>query len=148
LFNLIWTVKNKYDRSSIRSISINSISHFHRLRPNDVISAPILRKYFHLGAHTPVFSIVIQSLGGLSQQKLDVFMSNICLATNCRDKVATCPQMIQLGNSCNSNYMAENCRNSCGCVTQECPPIITDDVVMEVMVEHDAEHSDEIIDLR
>ena len=44
--------------------------------------------------------------------------------------------------------MAENCRNSCGCVTQECPPIVTDDVVMEVMVEHDAEHSDEIIDLR
>lgn len=85
--------------------------------------------------------------GGLSQQKLDVFMSNICLATNCRDKVATCPQMIQLGNSCNSNYMAENCRNSCGCVSQECPPIITDDIVMEVMVEHDAEHSDEIIDL-
>lgn len=88
-------------------------------------------------------------LGGFSQEKLNVFMSNICGAVNCRDKVAQCADMISRQMDCSSNWMQNNCGNSCGCQPKPaCPPIVTDDLIEAVIEEDeeaDAEHNDALM---
>jgi hypothetical protein len=88
-------------------------------------------------------------LGGFSQEKLNVFMSNICGAVNCRDKVAQCADMISRQMDCSSNWMQNNCANSCGCQPKPaCPPIVTEDLIEAVIEEDeeaDAEHNDALM---
>ena len=76
-------------------------------------------------------------------------MTNICGAVNCRDKVAQCPDMIARQMDCSTNWMQNNCANSCGCqAKRECPPIMTTEVIEAVIEEDeeaDAEHNDALM---
>lgn len=97
-----------------------------------------------------VFPDLTSPQGGFSQIKLDIYMSNICGAVNCRDKVGYCANIIaDREMSCETEWMQSNCANSCGCRERQCPPLITPEVIEAVIEEdaEDAEHSDEIIDL-
>jgi len=96
-----------------------------------------------------IFPDISADQGGFSQEKLNVFMSNICGAVNCRDKVAQCADMISRQMDCSSNWMQNNCANSCGCQPKPaCPPIVTDDLIEAVIEEDeeaDAEHNDALM---
>jgi len=96
-----------------------------------------------------IFPDISADQGGFSQEKLNVFMSNICGAVTCRDKVAQCADMISRQMDCSSNWMQANCANSCGCQPKApCPPIMTEDVIEAVIEEdqnEDAEHNDALM---
>ena len=104
--------------------------------------------------HFLLFPDLTGDQGGFSQTKLDVYMTNVCSAVNCRDRVPYCGHMISEGTSCETDWMATNCPNSCGCpMAKACPPHITEEVeeVIEAVLDdaqaEDDEHSDELMNM-